>query len=260
MCRMFLLFYIGGFMKKILVPSIFAVSLLFSAASFSADAPAPSAAAPASTASSTPAPATTSVVNKLTNPELPQGIITHPAIADAPLPTDYVLGNKDAKLIVIEYASLSCPHCAHFFTSIMPDIQKNYIDTGKIRYILRQYPLNEPALRAAMLVDCMGDQGADKYYLFNKVLFDAQGKWAFDGNWQAALGTIAGVGGVSKEQFNACLNDPARETKALKAKLQAMKELKVPHTPYFFIGGEAYNGEISKPALSKFIDDKLAKK
>lgn len=250
-------------MNKILVSSVFAISLLFSGVAFSADATAPAAttpAKPADTTTSTPAPATTSAVDRLTNPELPQGIIANPAISDAPLPTDHVLGNKDAKVIMIEYASLSCPHCAHFFESLMPDIQKKYIDTGKIRYILRQYPLNEPALRAAMLVDCMGDQGTDKYYLFNKVLFDAQGKWAFDGNWQSALETIAGVGGVSKEQFNACLNDPARETKVLKAKLQAMKELKVPHTPYFFIGGEAYNGEISLPALSQFIDSKLAQK
>lgn len=254
--------HLRGFMKKILVSSVFAASLLFSAIAFSADnAAAPATPAPAATPAAAPAttsPATPATADK--KPETPQGISTNPVIADAPIPSDHVLGNKDAKVIMIEYASLSCPHCAHFFNALMPDIQKKYIDTGKIRYILRQYPLNEPALRAAMLVECMGEQGNEKYYLFNKVLFDAQSKWAFDGNWQSALETIAGVGGVSKDQFNACITDSKRETAVLKEKLQAMNELKVPHTPYFYIGGEAYNGEISLEALSKFIDDKIAKK
>lgn len=244
-----LLFYIGGFMKKTFVSSVIAISLLFPGVVFSAES------------SATPAVPTTAIADGMNkNPARPEGIIANPIISDAPLPSDYVLGNKDAKVIMIEYASLSCPHCAHFYNSIMPDIHKKYIDNGKIRYILRQYPLNEPALRGAMLVDCMGEQGTEKYYLFNKVLFDAQTKWAFDGNWQSALETIASVGGVSKEQFSACLSDTTRETKVLKGKMQAVNDLKIPHTPYFFIAGEAYNGEITLNALSKFIDSKLEKK
>ncbi len=193
--------------------------------------------------------------------KLPQGIISHRLVADAPLPSDFVLGSKDAPVVMIEYASLSCPHCAAFYVSIMPDIQKNYIDTGKVRYILRQFPLNEPAFRGAMLVECIGEKdGADKYYLFNKVLFDAQSKWAFDGNWQSGLEKISAIGGVGKEQFTACINDKKLEEKVLKDKKEALDELKVPHTPYFFIGGEAYNGEKTLPDMSKFIDSKLLKK
>lgn len=194
-------------------------------------------------------------------PQTPKGIINHRAIADAPLPSDFVLGKKEATVVMIEYASLSCPHCAHFFSAVMPDIQKNYIDTGKIRYILRQFPLNEPAFRGAMLVDCLGEKdGADKYYLFNKVLFDSQSKWAFDGNWRSGLEKISAIGGVGKEQFDTCIDNKDRETKLLKTKKEAMDELKIPHTPYFFIGGEAYNGDITIPDISKFIDSKLAKK
>lgn len=237
-------------MKKLFISSVFAMSVLFSGAAFSADTPAAAPAAP-----------TTSIADGINKkPALPQGVIANPIISDAPLPTDHVLGNKDAKVIMIEYASLSCPHCAHFYTAMMPDIHKKYIDTGKIRYILRQYPLNEPALRGAMLVTCLGEESTEKYYLFNKVLFDAQGKWAFDGNWQAALETIAAVGGVSKEKFNSCITDTAVETKVLKSKMEATNDLKIPHTPYFFIGGEAYNGEITLDGISKFIDSKLEKK
>ncbi len=235
-------------MNKLFISTIFTISVFLSGISFAADS------AKDATASKVIAEA-----NKL--PDTPQGIITNKLISDAPLPTDYVLGSKDASVILIEYASLSCPHCAHFYTSIMPEIQKKYIDTGKIRYILRQYPLNEPALRGAMLVNCMGEQsGAEKYYLFNKVLFDAQNKWAFDGNWQSALETISAVGGVSKVEFNECINNTNRETLALKGKKDAMDILKIPHTPYFFIAGEAYNGDVTVEDISKFIDGKLVKK
>ena len=103
------------------------------------------------------------------------------ALSQAPLSTDYVKGNPDASVVVIEYASLTCPHCAQFFNKQFPTIKEKYIDTGKIRFILRQFPLNEPALKAAVLVDCIGEkEGADRYYTFNHVLFDAQSKWAFD--------------------------------------------------------------------------------
>ncbi len=229
-------------MNKLLSYLIVAIISISSGVAFAADA--------ISTSKATP-----------DTPQLPQGIISNPSIANAPLPSDFVLGKKEATVVMIEYASLSCPHCAHFFSAIMPDIQKNYIDSGKIRYILRQFPLNEPAFRGAMLVDCLGEKdGAEKYYLFNKVLFDAQSKWAFDGNWRTGLEKISAIGGVGKEQFDTCIDNKDRETKLLKAKKEAMDDLKVPHTPYFFIGGEAYNGDLTLPDISKFIDAKLAKK
>ncbi len=193
-------------------------------------------------------------------PELPHGIITNHLVADAPLPSDFVMGKKDAPVVMIEYASLSCPHCGHFANSILPELEKKYIDTGKVRYVLRQFPINEPAFKAAMLVNCLGEESVDKYYLFNKVLFDSQSKWAFDGNWQEALQTIAAVGGVDKTKFDSCINDKSREEAVLKAKKAALDELKVPHTPYFFIAGEAYNGDKSLEDISKFIDAKLSKK
>lgn len=247
----FFIIFSGVFMRIILASILLMGATLFSAASFAQDKP-----KEITEAKSPPPPASTSPAPSAA-PEPLKGIITNSLISDAPLPSDHVLGSKDAKVLLIEYASLSCPHCAHFYGSIMPDIKKKYIDTGKIRYILRQFPLNEPALVGAILVNCVGQGDTDKYYLFNSVLFDAQSKWAFDGNWKSALETISAVGGVSKEQFNSCINNKDSEMAIIKAKKIAMDELHVSHTPYFFIGGEAYNGDITLEDLSKFIDSKL---
>ena len=186
------------------------------------------------------------------------GRTTSNLILNAPLRTDFVMGSEKAPLIIVEYASLSCPHCAHFSTTTLPVLQKEYIETGKIRYILRQFPLNESALKGAMLLDCVGEQSPDKYYVFAKVLFDAQNKWAFDSNFMAGLETIAQVGGLTKDQFQNCTGPTDREVKVLKQKKLAEDEIRIPHTPYIFVGDEAYEGDRSPAAMSKFIDKKLA--
>jgi protein-disulfide isomerase len=159
---------------------------------------------------------------------------------------------------MIEYASLSCPHCGHFSTAVLPTLQKDYIETGKMRYILRQFPLNEPALKGAMLLDCVGEQSNDKYFVFARVLFDAQSKWAFDTNYMAGLETIALVGGLSKDQFLNCVNNTDREVKVLKEKKMAEDNIKIPHTPYIFINNEIYEGERTPEAVTQFINKKLA--
>lgn len=186
------------------------------------------------------------------------GKVTASLITDAPLLSDYVMGQASAPLIMVEYASLTCPHCAHFSNVVLPEIEAKYIKTGKLRYVLRQFPLNEPALKGAMLLECVGAQDKKKYYTFAKVLFDAQNKWAFDSNYMAGLETIATVGGLSRDQFQNCVNNTDREVRILKAKKDAMDTLKIPHTPYIYINGEIFQGERSVEAVSKFIDAKLA--
>lgn len=207
---------------------------------------------------SSPAPAEKFVEPNMRLPENSGGISTSKLITDAPLEKDFVMGKSDAPLLMIEYASMTCPHCAHFSATMLPFLQKKYIDTGKMRYILRQFPLNEPALKATMLLYCVGEQSVDKYYVFAKVLFDAQAKWAFDANFMSGLETIATVGGLSKEQFSNCTVNTEREMTALKLKKQSADELKIPHTPFIYIGGEAFEGERTPEVMSKFIDKKLA--
>jgi protein-disulfide isomerase len=188
------------------------------------------------------------------------GKVTQSVITDAPLMSDFVMGKDTAPLVVIEYASLSCPHCAHFSNSVLPELEKRYIETGKIRYILRQFPLNEAALKGAMLLDCVGAQDEKKYYTFSRVLFDAQSKWAFDANYMSGLETIASVGGLTKDQFMNCMNNTDRETRILRAKKDTMDNLKIPHTPYIYVGDEIYEGDRTIEQLSAFIDAKLAEK
>ena len=186
------------------------------------------------------------------------GISKSRIIADAPLGDDHVMGKDTAPVLIIEYASFSCPHCAHFSNVVLPELEKKYVETGKVRYILRPFPLNEPALKAAVLAECVGEQSIERYYVFARVIFDAQNKWAFDGNYMAGLETIANVGGLSREEFMGCVNNTDREMRVLKIKKEANDELKIPHTPYFFIAGEVYAGERTLEAMSKFIDAKLA--
>jgi len=186
------------------------------------------------------------------------GVSTSYLIKDAPISSDFVLGDSKAPVVMVEYASMSCPHCAHFSNTTLPELEKKYIQTGKLRYVLRQFPLNEAALKAAMLLECVGDQNSAKYYVFAKVLFDAQGKWAFDNNYMSGLETSALVGGLNREQFQSCVSNTGREMRVLKIKKLAVEELKVPSTPYIFIGGEVYAGDRSAEAVSAFIDAKLA--
>ena len=238
----------------------FTMSLLLGTASVAfAQTAATSPAAAADPAAATKAANTSPFLEpNLRLPKDSGGISVSSQITGAPLSDDYVMGKSDAPLIIVEYASMSCPHCAHFSATVLPQIEKVYVEPGKVRYILRQFPLNEPALKAAELLDCVGEQSPEKYYVFAKVLFDAQSKWAFDTNLMSGLETIATVGGLSKEQFQNCVVPTEREMKALKRKKLAEESVKVPHTPYIFIGGEAYEGERTFEATSKFIDKKLA--
>ncbi len=145
------------------------------------------------------------------------------------------LGKKDARVDVIEYASMSCSHCADFSNTIFPEVSKEYIKTGKIRYVLRHFVLNEPAMKGAQLVEC-APKG--KHYKFVKVLFKLQEKWAFTMDTEKALKTIANVGGMSDADFTACMKDKALQDEILQTRLDAEKNLKIEGTPTFFMNGE----------------------
>lgn len=184
--------------------------------------------------------------------------VQNSALSSAPLSSDFAQGDAKAPVVMIEYASLSCPHCGHFANEVLPELKKRYIDTGKMLYILRPYPLNEPALKAADLVDCVAEkEGAERYYQFANVLFQTQGKWAYDATWSASLASIARVGGVSADMYAKCTSDTARETKVLKVKQQAT-ELGVDHTPYIFINSHRYDDDPTLPKLTAYIDKLLA--
>lgn len=172
-----------------------------------------------------------------------------------PQADDVILGDKGAPVTLIEYASLSCPHCAHFHNDVLPELQKRYIDSGKMRLIHRPFPLNEPALRAAMVTFC---GGPEKYHAFLKTLFAQQEQWAFDPDFKQRLGTIASIGGLSGDAYAQCIADSQIEAKILTIRKEAAEVLKIESTPTFFLNGEKYAGAMTVEALGARIEALLA--
>jgi protein-disulfide isomerase len=169
------------------------------------------------------------------------------------LPNDFVLGNRNAKVTFIEYSSLSCPMCAYFHNNLFLDIKKDYIDTGLIKYIHRNYPLDEKAVKAAILTFCT----ADKHYLFLQALFETQQSWVTSNDYIPILENIAQLGGLTKEQFDKCLNNKDIENQILQSRVDAHNILHINATPTFIINGEKLPGVPSKKQLFKIIDQKL---
>jgi len=157
---------------------------------------------------------------------------------------DLVIGDANAPVTMVEYSSLSCPHCAQFHTNVLPQLQKNFIDTGKVKLVVRAFPLNEPAVKGAMIVDCAGQNGLNREN-FIKVLFDMQAQWAFSEGFLKDLKQIALVGGIDSAAFDSCVNDKDLETRILTSRQDAETKLTVTSTPTFFINEKKYEGEPS---------------
>jgi protein-disulfide isomerase len=151
------------------------------------------------------------------------------------LPQDIALGSPDAPVTMIEYTSLTCPHCADFNTRILPEIEETYVKTGKIKIIHRDYPLNAPALHGAMLTHCVN---RDNYYDMLKLLFREQEKWAFSENYKEKLAAYASLSGLSQEKFESCLNDKELENRVLNSRIYATNAYDIKGTPAFIINGE----------------------
>jgi protein-disulfide isomerase len=167
-------------------------------------------------------------------------------------PDDRILGKPDAPITIVEYASLTCPHCGHFAVDVLPKLKAKWIDTGKAKLVLRDYPLDEPALRAAMIARCAPP---DKFYAFIDTFFADQQQWVLAKDYQAALARLALLGGMNKSAFDACLANKSAEDQVLKSRLTATQALGVESTPTFFINGTKFDGapeeEAMNAALSK---------
>lgn len=178
-----------------------------------------------------------------------------------PKMSDVVIGKAEAPVTMVEYASLSCPHCSHFYTTVLPQLTNKYIDSGKVKLIYRNYPLNDPALKAAELVQCAEP---DRREAFVKVLFTTQTKWAYDMvGYRDALGNIAVLGGFDRLQFEACMNNKDIEKTILDVAKEAADDYHVTSTPTFYINGVEARGDHDFLSMSKLIDaaiEKQAKK
>jgi protein-disulfide isomerase len=161
-------------------------------------------------------------------------------MAPGPLP-DIVIGSADAPNTIVEYASMTCPHCAQFQTEVFPELKKKYIDTGKVRYMLREFPLDNLAAAAFMLARCAGD---DRYYPMVDAMFSTQESWAAPGiDAKEKLLQIAKQAGISKEEFDKCLADKELFGKIVKTREIANEKFQVDSTPTFFVNGKRLKGD-----------------
>ena len=170
---------------------------------------------------------------------------------------DVWLGNKDAKVTIIEYASMTCSHCAHFHQTTWPLLKERYIDTGKARFTLREFPLDPLATAAFMLARCDGDA---KYYPIVDLLFSQQANWAYVQPPASPVDALEGLlkqAGYSKEKFEACLKDQRVYGAINGVKARGMDTLKVESTPTFFINGSKHPGALPIEEMEKIIKPML---
>lgn len=163
---------------------------------------------------------------------------------------DKVLGKEDAKVTIVEYASMTCPHCAHFAETTFPELKTKYIDSGKVRFIFREFPFDPRAEAGFMLARCAGDN----YFPMVDVLFKQQQTWAAAENVKDAMFQLSKLAGFTQESFNACLTDQALLEQVRAVQKRGADEFKVDSTPTFFINGKTYKGALSIEEMSAIID------
>lgn len=165
---------------------------------------------------------------------------------------DMALGPKDAPVTIVEYASMTCPHCAAFTEKVFPQIKAAYIDTGKIRFVFREFPLDIKAAAGSMLSRCIAKDDAGKYFASIDMLFRQQNEWVLK-NTTETLVRIGKQAGLSQQDVETCLKDQALLDKIVADQKYAAEILKVDSTPTFFINGEKVKGETSFEEFDKRI-------
>src|SRR5256885_14577445 len=155
---------------------------------------------------------------------------------------DMALGPANAPVTITEFASMTCPHCAAFNETVFPKIKSEYIDTGKIRYVFREFPLDIKAAAGSMLARCIAKDDASKYVAVIDLLFKQQNDWAMKNNAET-LTRIGKQAGLSQQAVEDCLKDQALLDKIAADQKYADDVLKVNSTPSFFINGELIKGD-----------------
>ena len=164
---------------------------------------------------------------------------------------DVWIGDPKAPITIVEYASMTCSHCARFEGEVFPILKKNYIDTGKVRYVMREFPLDPLATAGFMLGRCAGE---DKRNAMLELLFAQQKNWAYADKPFAGLMSVIKQTGMTQDQFETCLKDKNLYDQVNEVRDNASKKFSVNATPTFFINGEKYSGEMSIEEMSKKID------
>jgi protein-disulfide isomerase len=169
---------------------------------------------------------------------------------------DMALGSKDASVTITEFASMTCPHCAAFTEAVFPKLKSEYIDTGKVRYVFREFPLDVKAAAGSMLARCIAKDDPGKYFAVVDMLFKQQNDWVLK-NTTETLTRIGKQAGMSQQAVESCLKDQALLDKITADRQFAADVLKVSSTPTFFINGEKLTGEASFEEFAKRIQAQL---
>ena len=170
---------------------------------------------------------------------------------------DFVIGNEDAKITIIEYASLSCSHCADFHVNTLETLKKEYIDTGKVKMVFRDYPFNYPALLGSMVLKCIPE---NYRYDYMNALFKLQTDWVNKKNKKTIqeLYKIMQSGGMTKDEYDACIYNTELENEILKGVMEAQNQFNIKSTPSFIIDGKLIEGNKSIKEFRQIIDKILS--
>ena len=170
---------------------------------------------------------------------------------------DMALGPADAPVTIIEYASLTCSHCASFHKTTFKRLKDNFIDTGRIRFVFRDFPLDQFAMEAAILARCGGEE---KYFDIAGTLLDTQNDWAFRGSPAAirrGLNNVAEQYGISQAQYDACLADETLRSRITARMSQGQSRFGVSSTPTIIINNEVWEGSRAYTEIAKHLIDIL---
>ena len=167
-----------------------------------------------------------------------------------------VLGSPDAPVEVIEYASLTCHHCASFHNDVLPQVKKELIDTGKVRLVYRDFPLDRVALEGAILARCLPHE---RYFPVLSILFAKQDDWSHAKDPVEPLARIGTLAGLSRSAYDACRADKALQDSIVQSRFEGENKHGVESTPSFVIGGKTYKGVLAFDAFKKAVDPLLPK-
>ena len=170
---------------------------------------------------------------------------------------DFVIGNVNAPITIIEYASMSCSHCADFHNNTLEALKKEYIDTNKVRFVFRDFPFNYPALLGSMVMRCIPNEAR---YDYMNALYQLQPSWVFRENAQSTqeLFKIMQSGGMTKEEFDSCITNVELENEILQGVISAQSQLNIQSTPSFLINGILIEGNKSIKEFRQILDKILS--
>jgi protein-disulfide isomerase len=160
---------------------------------------------------------------------------------------DQILGDPKAPVTIVEYASMTCPHCARFHETTFPEMKRKYVDTGKVRFVFREFPLDALAAAGSALARCAGD---DKFFPLIETLFAQQREWVVQRPLEP-LFAIARQAGFTQQSFDACLENQQILQGLEEAKMRAVNRFKVQSTPTFFINGKLVRGTLTVEELDR---------